>query len=446
MNIIDREIVSPKEMSEIIDVRKTKYPSEKVNKLHANLAVPSYVHGYSLAIQYMYNWFQNKFDKDYFKGGIYIDGKHVLDDYKSLNDKAKIKRVNPRARIEPRVQFDFDRETIDTYLAPPNLYLRKSSYNESFFKDYDRDMFLGLDMKALRMDFNFKVRVNTRSQQLDVYNKMNMDFRIGSTMQDNISVDFHIPKDIIINIAKRAQFKVVNGDVVDIIDFLEYLNSHSDLPFLFKIRAINQKPEYFIRINNLYTHINCVDKLSLDDGERDGKLDFNFHVEMNAVLTIPIPSFYSFYSASEFTLGIEAKNASPTAVALYSINAFDIPNVDENGWIRAAITDYSTDANDTYMDLSPIFTDGDSSLSKAIKHTLTKGLSPYHFINIMVYEDDDVPKECVVRMDWNNMRAYFENAEVKERLLHIAIYYDRQFINELDIELGNYNKSRITSV
>lgn len=437
---MSREIVSSKEITELVQVRRTKYPSEKINKLHSNLALPSYVHGYSLAIEYMYNWFESKFEKDYFRGGIYVDMKNILDDYKHFS-KNVVKGQNPRARMAATVEYDYDRDMIDTYLAPPNLYLRKSKYNESFFKDYDRDMFLGVQMRALRMNFNFKVRVDTRSQQLDIYNRMNMYFRVGSTMYDNVGIDFHVPKAIMINIADRAGFEIKNNEVVDIISFLEYINGHSDLPFLFKMRAINQKPEFFIRIKDLYTHINCIDKLQLDDGERDGKLDFNFAVEMNCVLTIPVPHFYSFYSASELTMNIEVKEMA-NCVAIYSINPFEIPNVDNNGWARAAITEYCTDKGDTEMDLSSIFT-GDNILAKCIEHDLTRGISPQHFINIVVYHNEDVAKLCKIRMDWETKKAYFYSPQ-EEEILHIAVYYDRNYINELDIELGNYNNSRLS--
>lgn len=438
---MSRKNVTPQEISIYTDIRRDKTPGEKTKKLYANLALPSYVHGYSLAIQYIKQWFENKFEKDYFKGGIYIDGKHVLDDYKKFS-KNVIKGLNPRARIAPTIEYDYDREMVDSYLAPPELYLRRSNYNESFFKDYDRDIFLGMDMRALRMNFNIKIRLNTRSQQLDLFNKMELAFRVGATQSDSISVDFHIPKSILLNIANKAGFEIKNNEVVNIIDFLSYLNNHSDLPFLFKIRAINQKPEFFIRINGLYTHIAVKDKLQLDDGERDGKLDFNFHVEMNVVLTIPIPHFYSYYSASELTTSVESKERNDV-VAIYSINVFDIPKVDEHGWAQAAVTEYSVENGDTEMDLSSIFT-GDNILTQAINHDLTKGISPYHFINIKVYRNEDVAKECEVKMNWETNIAYFSQPET-ENVLTIVIYYDRNYINNLDIELNNYNNSRITS-
>ena len=36
---------------------------EKIEKLYGDLSLPSYVHGYSLAIEYMYKWFESKFPK-----------------------------------------------------------------------------------------------------------------------------------------------------------------------------------------------------------------------------------------------------------------------------------------------------------------------------------------------------------------------------------------------
>ena len=416
---------------------------EKIEKLYGDLSLPSYVHGYSLAIEYMYKWFESKFPKGYFVGGIYIDGKHVLDDYKQYS-KNVVKGQNPRARMAPTLQQDFDREFVDMYMASPELYIRRSDYNDSFFKDYERKTFLALIPRALRMDFNFKVRVNTRSQQLDIRNRMEMYFRVGATQSDYISIDFHVPKDIMLNIADKAGFEIKNNEVVDIIEFINYLNSKSELVFLFKIRAINQKAEFFIRMNRVPIHINCTDKLQMDDGERDGKLDTNFHVEMNCVLTIPIPHFYAFYYATPLTAKIELKELECTPI--YSIQHYDIPKVDENGWNQAAITSYATDKGETSMDLSTIFS-GDNPLTRAIQHDLTRGISPAKFINIKVINADNLsgpgPVEVPIQMDWESFIAYFDSPQ-DETVYQIAVYTDREYINTLEIELRKFNESRMS--
>ena len=427
---------------EQIEILAGNYNTERAEKLYTNLAIPSYVHAYSLAIDYMYKWFEDKFEKNFFIGGIYVDGKHVLDDYKNKQRKQIIKGQQPRARIEPRIQHDYDREGLDSYLAPVNMYTRRSNANNSFFKDYDRDIFLGLNMKALRMDFNFKVRLNTRAQQLDLSQRMELYFRVGATQYEDLSLDFHVPKEIILNIADKAGFEIKKGEVVDIVEFLHYLNRHSDVPFLFKIRAINKKAEFFIRMNGLYTHIAVRDKLQLDDGERNGKLDFYYHIEMNATLTIPVPQFYAYYSGDDIKIKINPKEASEGTVAIYSINMVDIPKVDENGWAQAAITQYATDDGEEFMDLSSLF-DGENILARTINHDLVNGVSPSHFINIKVYTEGDIAKRVPIKMDWFKKIAYFETPQ-PEDILDIAVYYDREYINELNISMESLNDNRVS--
>jgi hypothetical protein len=252
-----------------------------------------------------------------------------------------------------------------------------------------------------------------------------------------------------LSLAKQAGFEVNNDNVINLIEFLEYINKHSEIPFLFKLRAINQKPEFFIRINGLPIHINTVEKLQLDDGERDGKLDTNFTVEMNAVLTIPIPHYYVYYSAEELTDGLPYKEFVENSIGIYSFNMFDIPRVDDNGWNQAAITDYQTEKDDTEIDLSAIFT-GDNILTRAINHDLTRGISPSHFINIVVYRGDDRAVQPNLNIDnnrysinWKTKVIKLKYPEPKPDHLRIVMYYDRSYINGLDIELNKYNKDRI---
>ena len=425
-----------------IELLQSNVDTERAEKLYSNLAIPSYVHAYSLAIDYMYRWFESKFEKGFFIGGIYIDGKHVLDDYKNKHKNLIIKGQQPRARIEPRVEYDYDREGLDSYLAPVNMYTRRSNQNKSFFRDYDRALFLGLNMRALRMDFNFKVRLNTRAQQLDLAQRMELYFRVGATQYEDLSLDFHVPKEIMLNIADRAGFEIKKGEVVDIVDFLHYLNRHSDVPFLFKIRAINKKAEFFIRMNGLYTHIAVKDKLQLDDGERNGKLDFHYHIEMNAVLTIPVPQFYAYYSGSDLKVKINPKEADTGTIAIYSINVVDIPKEDENGWAQAAITQYATDKGETFMDLSSLF-EGENILARTINHDLVNGVSPDHFINIKVFTEADSAKMVPIKMDWVKKIAYFRDPQ-PEDILDIAVYYDREYINELNISMESLNDNRLS--
>ena len=388
----------------------------------------------------MNKWFQSKFNKNYFKS-VYIDGSHVIDGYKHFS-KMMVKGENPRARIIPRVQYEYDMESLDLYQAPPNVYLRRTKLQDSFFKDRERNLYLAMVPRALRMDFNFKVRVNTRSQQLDLFNQMELNFRIGATQAEEISVDFHIPKSVILDIAEKAGFKIIHGEVMDILEFLHYLNKHSELPFLFKLRAINHKAEFFVRLSNLYTHIATKDKLEVDDGERDGKLDTNFHVEMNATLTIPIPHFYVYYNSKRPIQDIVVKEPDSGTIAIYTVNLIDIPQVDEHGWNQACCTDYLIDDGDDSIDISSLF-EGDNVISKTINHDLALGVSPSHFLNIKVYRDEDIARKVPIDINWKKKTIYFKNGSMKQEVLHIIIYHDRAYINELAQTLNDYNNTRV---
>ena len=317
---------------ELIDNPRRLVPMKDQNKfkpvLHNNLYVPSYVHGFSLAIEYMKEWFLKYLPDINFKY-IHVNGKHMFDDYKRFNNQ-NIKREKPCLVITPTVDFEYNRDNLDLYQAPADIFLRRSDFQRSFFKDFDKELYLGMQMQNLRMQFNFRVKVSTRAEQLDLKEKMNLRFRIGATQAEERSADFVVPMELLINVAHDAGFKVKqfekcdnsyvfsegleyfiinNGKFMNInvtkdtfnsmvntglyvrclptieepMKFLEYLNTHSLIPFSYKLRAISNHPEYYIRLSDLYCHISTRDHLSLDDGEREGMLDNNFNIDFPVI-------------------------------------------------------------------------------------------------------------------------------------------------------------------
>ena len=313
------------------------------------------------------------------------------------------------------------------------------------FKDYERRIFLGLQMKAMRMTFNTKVRVNTRAEQLDLWNYMQLNFRNGATSYEYLSLDYHIPKKIIVGIAQAAGFEVYNNDEIkDIISFLSYFNQHSDLILLYKIRAINKQPEFFLRVPDVYTHILCKDKLNKDDGEKDGKLDFNFGVEMENVIIMPVPAFYFIANQTPILVDYKLEEHTKDMVALYSINIYEIPEVDEHGWNQAAITSYSVDKDDSTLDISSLFT-GENILARSINLSMKAGVSPSKFINVKVFRNDDIKKKVNIKMNWNTKQAELVDGPAEqEEVYQIAMYYDRDYIANLDIAINGYDNNRIS--
>ena len=411
-----------------------------VPKLYKNLMLPSYVHGYSLAIEFMKYWFLEKFDKDYFKV-VHINGKHVLDDWKRFNNY-NIKREKPMLAIVPTLESDFDRENVDLYQADHKTLLRLSNFQQSFLKDYNSMTFLYMKPRAMKMNFAFKVRVNSRSEQLDIMNKMEMWFRIGSTHREYLNADFHIPYGIMLNIAEANNFEVVDNKIVDILEFIAYLNKYSDLPIIFKMRAINQQPEFFVRANNMYVHISTVDKLQIDDGDRDGKLDTNFHVEMNCTLTMPIPHFFVYFCQDPIVHKLTVNEMNEDSIGIYSITNFEIPPQNEQNWTTVVVTSYLCEKGEQTIDLSPILT-GDGNFNKAIKYCKENFISPDSFVDVQAFRNDESGKKLIVQMNYNNNTLMLPEPMEREEMIDIAIYADKEFVNEVIISTNNLKHNRI---
>lgn len=443
-----RRPISPTQIQQQLDDQHSiafpdRYGGFRVTKLHSNLMVPPHTHGYSLGIEYMKQWFLEKFPKDYFKT-VHINGKHVFDDQKHF-DKQRIKRECPMVAIMPTIDYDYDRENIDFYMGDPQLFLKRSNYQKSFFKDYERNLYVGMQMRALRMNFTFKVRVRTRALQTDLLRKMELAFRIGCTQQEYLSADFHIPREVLMDIAKKTGFEVTSDgkggeQVDDILAMLSYLNSHSELPIMFKMKAINQKPEFFVRVRDLPAHISCMDKISVDDGERDGHLDTNFHLEMQAILTIPVPYFFVYYSADEMIYNLPVTKEG--GLGLYSFCKYDIPMENDRGWGQLAVTSYQCDEGEQEIDMSPIFK-GNGNLHIVMENSLKNFISPAGYIEILAFHTNDVAMLVKCRMDYETLTLHLLEP-MKEENINIVIYGDKEYINDTIISLQNYHKNRIS--
>lgn len=408
-------------------------------KLYESLVVPSYVHGYSLAIEYMKKWFIGKFGSNYFKY-VYVNGSHVLDEWKHFNNYV-IKREKPMLAIVPTVDYDYNREEVDSYLMDQKIMLKRSNYQQSFFKDYDNLNFLYVHLKELKMDFNFKIRVNSRAQQQDLYQKMMLWFRVGATQKQFITADFHIPYNIMLNIAESVGFTIKNNMICNLCEFLNYMNSHSDNVIMFKMRAINQKPEFFVRAQNLRAHITITDKLQLDDGEREGKLESNYHVEMHTEFRLPIPFFYAYFCQVPLVYEIEVSERQKGLKPVYTIDPYEILPENENGWGQIAVTGYVTDEGEKEIDMSPILRNG-GNVQKVIEHSLENGISPNRFLDMRLYRGEEFRRRAPISMDWEKCILHIED-EVKEEDNDIIIYGDKGYINDVIATLEHFEDNRI---
>lgn len=411
----------------------TRRSQEKPDKisLHDYISIPSEVHVYSLGIEYMKDWFLSEFDEDFFKT-VYINGKHIFDDFRRFNRERLTKQtLVPAVSITPTVDVEYNRDSVDLKLWGRQALVRRSGYgNNGLIQDYDNNIFLYLFTKTVKMQFAFRVRVKSRAQQIDLMNYMKYAFRVGSTQGKNVDYDFHIPKEIILNIAQEAGFDLTEDKltkeikVKDNIEFLRYLNSKSVYPILYKMRTINGNCEYFFRMRGLYTHISNLDALSIDDGERSDQVDSKFHIEMNCELTIPAPQYYYYASMDE----IDHKFKQLELISgLYEFRNMISPDKDEHGWTQYLSTEY-TDEDRSIKKINIKELLEDKTLMSVIQHTMNTFISPKVFLNVKLYNNQS---EVECDMDWENFDLILLNKnDLEINTSMITIYADLGYINE----------------
>lgn len=414
--------------------------SYKSKDLYTSLCIPSTMHTYSLAIEYISNWFYSKFNSDYFKTKN-INDHHVLKDFRDFKQiNENLKKLKPSVNITPQIQFDTDREKLDLYLSGTNLYTRRSNLEGAFFKDKDKNLFIGIGLEELQVSFNFRMRVSTRAQQIDLFKLLQMSFRIGGTQGEYIDTDFHIPYSLMMQLANDAGFEVKDEKVVDSIGFVHYLNSHSQIPFLFKFRTVNGKNEFFLRFKDVYVHVSCLDNLSPDDGEREGMLTNNYIIEMNAIVKIPTPKFYVYYSETkhEVLKKLESDDDAKAA-GIYSVKIPTIPEKNTKGWNVYLTTDCLEE------DLTKPLTIGfkelfeNTDIGKVIKYNYDMYISPSIFLDFKLFNDGD---EVEYTIDWNTLILTSKNS-LTSRTTNVIIYTDLAYISERLIELEKMYESRL---
>lgn len=420
-------------------------------QLHESISIPSKVHVYSLGVEYMRDWFISKFEDHYgadFLKTIYINGKHIFDDYRRFNKTQLTKIEKPAVAIVPTVEHDYNRDTVDLRLGGLDVLTRRSRFQQNdIIQDYDNNYFLRMIMEAVRINFSFRLRLSTRAQQLDIGNFMKFAFRVGSTQKAFVDYDYHLPYEVMLNMAEHNNFEIIypseeNKDIFypkikDIAGFLHYLNSHSMYPISYKMRTVSGNCEFFMRMPELCTHISNLDQLSLDDGEREDQLDNNFHIEMNSILTIPAPQEYFFYSSE--ALRQKFKVQQDTA-GLYLFRPLSPPNKDSHGWRQFLSTEYVDEDNVVEeIDLTELLVG--SELEKAIQATKNMHISPSVFVNVILFNSQ---YERKTRMDWErNTLIMLDSSYMKSDYSQITIYVDLEYMNNQLHIINSISDNRI---
>lgn len=413
--------------------------------LYRSICVPSTTQSYSLCVEYMKRWFLSKFNPDTFKS-VYTEGKNIYDDFRSLSKLDLLKRQKPALAIVPSISWDFNNENIDSYPYGISLYTQTGRFKESFFSCHETNSYMGIGLETILMNFNFKIRLETRAQQLDMFKFIKLACRVGFTNGEDVDLDFHLPYVLMIQVAKDNGFNVIEKETADgkeeyianVSEFLRWLNMHSTLPFLYKHRTLNGRNEFFLRMRNMYVHIRPTD-ISADDGEREGHMTNNFTIDLNCEVRFPAPKMYAYYSNNAHQLQtIYGSWYQPNGLitTCYTFQGIEIPDKNSYDWPLFMSTTYEEDEKTNYIleiDFSELL-QGD--IGDCIKDSLSKGLSPALFCEFKLYNGGQYIRG---NMDWETL-FFRSNDRVRTPGTYIGVYVDMDYVNDFILHKSGYKE------
>ena len=441
-----RHIMDDKEIIEMIDIDRFR-PS-----LKCDLFIPSYIHSLSIATEFIYNYVLSKFPPGYFST-IHINGKHPYDDFRRLNVGDMATRENPSVAISYSIQYDYNDNELDSNILSTNKYLKKSQWNRSFFKCPHKKLYLGMDFEAMMISYMFRFKLDSRAIQLDFFNRMKKIFRIGCTETIEIDCDFHLDSTMIEAIAIEAGFSVDSSthEVNNPWEFVKFLNQYSQMPILYKLRTINQKYEYFLRMRNLPVHLDMRNSLDVDDGGNIGMNFTDFVVEFQLDVRFPAPRTFALYNEGKWVHGIKVEKDE--GIKLYSMKVVDIPEENYKHWPIYGHSNYQAEPDENIVESiditelfkAPVDMRVGSSLDDIIQDAINQFINPDTFVEIAVYTNDlaiNGSGRIPITMDWKNRKIILPKG-LNNTYFYIAIYIDREYVNSKVVEITHADKNRI---
>lgn len=422
-----------------VDPRKILEEKNYLYELKCSIAPSSLIHIESLATEYMKKWYLEHFNPNFFKT-VYIGESHILSEFRKMKDMVSfINKPKPALSITPLVDFDFDDDMHNINLFGSQNQINKSRLDSSFIKDFDNNSYLAMGIEMIQINYNIHIHTKTRAQQVDTYNKMKLNFPIGSTVSNRIDMDFIIPKNIMYQMASDVGFDITTNDDRQCAQFLTYLNSKSELPIIYKYRSINGEYDYFVRMRGYHIKIDMTDRMSLDDGEMDNQVSTNFGIDHRIVVRLLGPSMFAYYSKCKHDLVEKYISKSEFNDLNISIPLIEIPNKNEKGWNVFITTQYQEMENNInpVIDFTELF--DAYELTRFIKMSLENNISPREFIDIKTYNAD---QEYQASIDWTTLKCSYEG-EFTSTDTHIALYIDSKYVNELTVILDKLDSNRI---
>lgn len=408
------------------------YGKNQCRLLRSSILLPSQYNSYAVCTEFARDWFLDKFPQGFFNS-IYVDGSKSFDQFRMFSKiDLQLKRTNPVLAISPQIDAQYNRNFIDTNYEMGG-YLRRARMDGTFFSDKrpDKQLHLALQMKTIQMNFVYKMRVDTDAQQLDLLDFIKYKHRAGASENQYITLEIHVPKKIINQIAfdNAIEFDPLSGPK-NPDEMLRYLNSYSVLPFLYKRRNATGTFEYFIRVENCGVHV----KSELPNRDESGNKvdsettyftpDFQIAVEMLA------PYCFIYYSQHQQSIINTSKAIDDDVIILMKAVRAELPETNEVGWNRLITTEYIVDNADLQNNITINFKDLiQGELARIIEYTYSVALSPSLFMDFIILNNGEFMDYDI---DWST-----NSLTLKEKTSYpgfsIGIYVDLGYVNNVKI-------------
>lgn len=450
MNPNKYKILSNREVLELFgrgDTTPIHLNKDYYKQLKTNLLVPSVNQSYSVALEYMSNWFYSKFADDFFKTK-YVEASHIFNQLRTRSYREMLKVIKPASVIRLNMDMGFNNEFLDQYNYGNLLYNNRARYKDAFFIDKDRDLYISATMELLQLNFSFRIMVPYQGLQLDLAKKCQLMFRSNATQKHFNDVDYHIPDELLAQLAADTGNKVCpcDGSIIDATEFVKYFNSHSMIPLLYKFNAATGNMQYYLKMPNVIIHIRT-NEIVIDEGMREGQLMNNYTISFDCTVRFPTPKFYAYFSMHQRD-DITCVSKLDQQSFLVAVTALsNVPEKNSKGWRWNLRTEYEFTEEQDIEDLKAgklmhiDFAELMGSFKDVIDATKRIAISPDVFLDIRVYSFYKLAK-CSV--DWQNYRINILEP-IESAKCYIIIYMDTQYFNEQLINIQEYEKHRIAT-
>lgn len=407
--------------------------------MRSSVILPSQQQAFAVCTEVILKWFLDKFPDNFFNS-VYVDGTHSFDEFRKLSKiNQQLKKTNPILGLVPSIDPSYNRDWIDSTPEIPML-LRRTRFEGVFLSDvqHNKGIHLQIIFKTIKMNFNFRIRLDTRGQQLDMMEYIKLKHRAGWSETLTKDIDIHVPKQIITQIAFDNGFDIEDDKPKNPMEMLSYLNTHSLIPFMYKLRCTTGNDEYFIKVSNCNVHIKS-EIPTMDDGDRVNAITTNYNIEFPLEVEMTAPYCYTYFSQKDLHKYISA--GAPVLsknITIMQGILTTIPSEDQNHWPLLTTTEYDVEDNELDLPLEINFSEifRGTDIGMVLDYNKRIYISPAMFLNFAIF-NSGYPLEY--NMDWPTMTAKIITPITECRTI-IGIYVDMKYVNETIININELDK------